>query len=85
MTADDLPPKPEPVIEPGEPNPGGVDAIDGGDHEGAPTIPDLSPEANPAAAAEPVEMRDLEDTTTEATKSDDSNRDGQDPEEESPA
>ena len=28
---DDLGPKPEPEIEPGEPNPGGVDAIDADD------------------------------------------------------
>ena len=28
---DDLGPKPEPQIEPGEPNPGGADALDGGD------------------------------------------------------
>lgn len=84
MTADDLGPKPEPIIEPGEPNPGGVDAIDGGS-EGEPTIPDLPPEANPAAAAEPPEMLGSEDTTTEATKDDSGRRDGIDPQEESPA
>ena len=36
---------PEPEIEPGEPNPGGVDAIDGGANG---TIPDLPPSDNPS-------------------------------------
>ena len=39
--------QPRPHIEPAEPNPGGVDAIDGNDHEVAPVVPDLFPDANP--------------------------------------
>jgi hypothetical protein len=40
--------QPQPHIEPAEPNPGGVDAIEGNDHEVAPVVPDLSTEDNPA-------------------------------------
>jgi hypothetical protein len=42
----DLGPQPEPVIEPGEPNPGGVDAID--DTGSHPLPADLDPDDNPA-------------------------------------
>lgn len=85
-TDDDLSPKPEPQIEPGEPNPGGVDAIDGGDpHAEHPTTPNLPTHKNPAVDA-PEEMKDemkeSEDTSTQAT------HDGDhpiEPEEESPA
>ncbi|GCD91500.1 hypothetical protein NLS1_35060 [Nocardioides sp. LS1] len=83
----DLGPKPEPQIEPGEPNPGGVDAIDGGDHHDLkPEIPNLPTEKNPAVddvATEDVkdQMKDSEDTSTRATE------DGEEvpPEDESPA
>jgi hypothetical protein len=40
--------QPQPETEPGEPNPGGVDAVAGNDHEVAPVVPDLSTEDNPA-------------------------------------
>ena len=81
----DLGPLPEPRIEPGEPNPGGVDALpEVEDH----AIPDLSPEANVAldqktsdsgsdsdskSAKESVkdEMSEGEDTSTVATRSED--------------
>ncbi|WP_426242191.1 hypothetical protein [Nocardioides sp. LHG3406-4] len=46
--ADDtkLGPQPDPVVEPGEPNPGGADAVD---ETPAPPLPrDLGPEGNPA-------------------------------------
>ena len=80
MTDSDLSPAPEPEIEPGEPNPGGIDAIDG--HDGVDPH-DLAPEDNPAIEdALPDEMTETEDTETEATKSD--GRDVE-PEEESPA
>ena len=84
MPSDDLSPKPEPQIEPGEPNPGGVDAIDGGDaHPEHPTIPNLPTDKNPAVDdAAPDEMKEGEDTSTQAT------HDGDrpiEPEEESPA
>ena len=90
----DLGPAPDPQIEPGEPNPGGVDAItfpdgaealvDDGDDPPAPVMRDLDPNANPAVEdALPEEMKQGEDTTTEATKGDgDADTD---PKEESPA
>ena len=90
----DLGPAPEPEIEPGEPNPGGVDAINFADgaeavvEKGAPPPPpamrDLDPDSNPAVEdALPDEMKEGEDTTTEATKSDGDT--DVDPKEESPA
>ena len=81
----DLGPLPEPRIEPGEPNPGGVDALpEVEDH----AIPDLSPATNVAldektsdsgsdsgseSAKESVkdEMTEGEDTSTVATRSED--------------
>lgn len=87
----DLGPMPEPEIEPGEPNPGGVDALQE-DPESLGAIPDLTPEENPALEDEKVpeaikqEVSDTEDTSTEATESE-SNGDttGHQPEKESPA
>lgn len=68
MTKDDLGPMPEPQIESGEPNPGGVDAITG--EMEAPTVPDLSPDLNPETKGDsvPDEVREGEDTSTEATE-----------------
>lgn len=71
MTSDDLGPMPDPVIEPGEPNPGGVDALV--DDSGPIAIPDLTPDENPALddkAPDTVkqEVSDSEDTSTEATE-----------------
>jgi hypothetical protein len=79
---DDLGPMPDPKIEPGEPNPGGVDAIDGGANG---TIPDLSPDENPAIedkAPETIkkEVSEGEDTSTKATRDEE-----HDPDEEAPA
>jgi len=76
---------PEPKIDPGEPEPGGVDAVDGGANG---TIPDLSPDENPAideVAPDPVveEVKEGEDTSTKATRSEDGEND--EPEKESPA
>ena len=88
MPSDELSPKPEPRIEPGEPNPGGVDAIDGGDaHAEHPTIPNLPTDKNPAVHdATPESMKDEmkagEDTSTQATHDGDH---PMEPEEESPA
>lgn len=91
MTHKDLGPQPDPEIEPGEPNPGGVDAVDsadGVDGERADPNPDprdLDPEDNPAVEdALPDEMRQLEDTSTEATR-DDEGQSETEPEKESPA
>ena len=94
MTQDgDLGPAPEPQIEPGEPNPGGVDAIsfphgaeaivEDGEEPPAPVMRDLDPDANTAVEASlPDEMKKGEDTTTEATQG---RADDVDPDEESPA
>jgi hypothetical protein len=84
----DLGPMPDPVIEPGEPNPGGVDAID--DFSGPIAIPDLTPEENPALeekAPETVkqEVSEGEDTSTEATNSGSGDETDHQPEKESPA
>ena len=42
---DDIGPQPTPVTEPGDPNPGGVDAID--DTDSLPLPADLDPDHNP--------------------------------------
>ena len=77
MSDADLGPKPEPEIEPGEPNPGGVDAIDEIEGDAAPVPADLSTEDNPSVDddAVPDEVQEGEDTSTEATEraSDDDN------------
>lgn len=90
MTSDDtdLGPMPEPAIEPGEPNPGGVDALR--DDSGPITIPDLTADENPALdekAPDTVkkEVGEGEDTSTEATESGDGDGTDHQPEKESPA
>ena len=67
--ASDLGPKPEPEIEPGEPAPGGVDAIGDGQHT-SPTIPDLTMADNPAVdhVSVPEALQEGEDTSTQATR-----------------
>lgn len=78
----DLGPKPDAEIEPGEPNPGGADALPQADD----VLPaDLSTAENPAvdADATPDELQEGEDTSTEATRDDDAGE--VPPEEESPA
>lgn len=69
----DLGPMPEPTIESGEPNPGGVDAIDA--DSGPIAIPDLTPEENPAVDDQVPDslveqMSGEEDTSTKATRDD---------------
>ena len=66
----DLGPMPDPRIEPGEPAPGGVDAVDDGPQAG-PATPDLSLSDNPAVdhVSLPDEMKTGEDTSTQATRS----------------
>ncbi len=88
MSEPDLGPRPDPQIEPGEPNPGGVDAVDASDGvdgetaTGDPAPRDLDPDDNPAVEdALPDEMKQGEDTDTEATKSD---GEDVDPDEEAP-
>lgn len=58
---------PEPTIEPGEPNPGGVDALPD-DDTGIPA--DLDPEDDPATEDAPDEVKEGEDTDTAATRGD---------------
>ena len=71
MTSDDLGPMPEPAIEPGEPNPGGVDALPKTDDDVA--IPDPPVSDNPSIAEkvpDPLkeEVEEGEDTSTKATR-----------------
>lgn len=86
MTQEDLGPKPDAEIEPGETNPGGADAVDAGDPAGDLTIPDLTADENPAIDDRDTdtldEMKEGEDTSTQATDDDEEPLSG---EEESPA
>ncbi|MBA3783314.1 MAG: hypothetical protein H0X12_15865 [Nocardioides sp.] len=79
--ADDskLSPQPEPEIEPGEPNPGGADAVEPIEH--TPLARDLDPEDNPAVDdVLPDEVAEADDKSQEPTT------DGaSDPQSESPA
>jgi hypothetical protein len=79
-----LGPMPEPRIEPGDPHPGGIDAID--DDSGPILIPDLTPDENPAIDERVTDgimakVKEGEDTSTKATR----DRDDDEPEKESPA
>ena len=83
MPDEDLGPKPDAEIEPGEPHPGGADAVanadgvDGEFSEPDPDLRDLDPEKNPAVEdALPDEMKETEDTETEATKGEGDEGDG---------
>jgi hypothetical protein len=81
----DLGDMPEPEIEPGEPNPGGVDALPEEDE----VVPaDLGPETNPAIEETPDPMKrvleEKEDTDTEATDSPGGEHEGSSGDEESP-
>jgi hypothetical protein len=83
----DLGEMPDPEVEPGEPNPGGADALPEEDDN----VPaDLGPETNPAIEETPDPMKRVleegEDTETEATKSEDGeDEDSSDGDQESPA
>lgn len=78
----DLGDQPEPTIEPGETNPGGVDALPDDDDNIA---ADLDPEKNPAVEESPDPLKEGEDTETEATRSDEPAGEEDTPEDESPA
>jgi hypothetical protein len=82
----DLGDQPEPKIEPGEPNPGGADALPEED-ENMPA--DLGPETNPALEESPDPLKRVleegEETDTKATESSDGGDDDVEPEQESPA
>ena len=82
----DLGEMPKAEIEPGEPNPGGVDAVP----EEVDVVPaDLGPDTNPAVEETPDPMKRVlegtEDTTTEATASEAGEHEGSSGDEESPA
>ena len=63
----DLGPMPDPQIDPKEPNPGGVDAVD--EDPMPPAMHDLDPGNNPAVEDRaPDEISEPEDTDTEATE-----------------
>lgn len=74
MSKDDLGPKPEPQIEPGEPAPGGADAVEDMEEHAHPTTRDLSTKDNPAVddVEVPDEMQVGEDTSTQATRDEES-------------
>lgn len=67
---DDLPPAPEPAIEPREPSPGGPHAVEGvgGDGPTSTVGRDLPPDLNPVGDQLPEKTKTTEDTDTEATK-----------------
>jgi hypothetical protein len=82
----DLGDRPEPQIEPGEPNPGGADAVPQDDD----SIPaDLGPDTNPAVEESPDPLKKVleegEDTKTQATESGDGKDEDVEPHEDSPA
>jgi len=82
----DLGDLPEAEIEPGEPNPGGVDALPEEDENIA---ADLGPDTNPAIEETPDPMKRVleegEDTETEATKSESGDDEDSSGDQESPA
>jgi hypothetical protein len=82
----DLGAMPEPETEPGEPNPGGVDAVPGEDE----IVPaDLGPDTNPAVQESPDPLKRVleegEDTETAATSSADASGSDESDSDESPA
>lgn len=79
---DDLGPMPEPEAEAPQLHAGGVDAVL--DRITEPLVPDVSADDNPATESAPAETREGEDTSTQATRSEDGSGDGNHPEE-SPA
>lgn len=59
---------PEPTTEPREKKPGGADSVDDpkyGQTLGEPTVPELPPTANPAAAEMPEEITEPDDKRQE--------------------
>lgn len=82
----DLGPRPEPEIEPAEPNPGGPDALP---DDGETLVADLTLEDNPAVRTSdaPDELQETEDTSTQATEEQDAGgpADATPAEQESPA
>jgi hypothetical protein len=77
----DLGDQPQPEIEPADPPPGGVDAVEDEQYATTPVVPDLTGVGNTASKDEaPAELSEPEDTETAATS------DGaSEPQKESPA
>jgi hypothetical protein len=68
----DLGEQPTPRIEPAEPPPGGVDAVDEVLYEERPLVPDLSQVGNEASKEQiPDEVTEPNATDTEATRDED--------------
>lgn len=92
MTDPEIGSQPEPTIDPGEPEPGGADAVvhDAGapapESDPDPVPHDAHPDHNPSVDRVPGQMKEGEDTSTRATESADSGEThGGTSEEESPA
>jgi hypothetical protein len=85
--ATDLGEQPTPEIEPAEPPPGGVDAVDDVLYEEQPLVPDMSRLGNEGAKDAPAEVTEPEDTDTEATDTEvsDTERTDSDAQQEDPA
>jgi hypothetical protein len=58
----DLGEQPQPVVEPAEPPPGGVDAVEDVQYATDPVVPDLTGLGNTASKEAPAELREPEDT-----------------------
>jgi hypothetical protein len=80
----DLGDQPQPMVEPAEPPPGGVDAVEDAQYATSPVVPDISGLGNtPLKDEAPAELREPEDTETAAT-SDDAGESAGEPQTESP-
>jgi hypothetical protein len=81
----DLGEQPTPAIEPAEPPPGGVDAVDESLYEPQPLVPDLSRIGNEGGKDEiPDELTEPDETDTQATRNESGDPD-QDADREAPA
>jgi hypothetical protein len=68
----DLGDQPTPQIEPAEPPPGGVDAVEGSQFDEPPLVPDLTRVGNERAKDDiPDAVTEPEETDTAATRDDD--------------
>jgi hypothetical protein len=77
----DLGEQPTPEVEPAEPPPGGVDAVEDAQFEPEPVVPDLSRVGNEKSKDEmPDAVTEPDDTDTAATKGEST-----DPDQEQPA
>ena len=76
----DLGEQPSPEIEPAEPPPGGVDAVEESQFEEQPLVPDLSRVGNERSKdAIPDAVTEPDETDTRATREDDGDHDQEEP------